>query len=81
MQIGYVRVYFAYDVWQLVQRCEVDFIELYVDRVNSDAPLQNRVLCRMHACWPMDSNRAAEMISCRFRHACRLGAIHSFVGG
>ena len=52
MQIGYVPRYFAYDVWQLVQRCEVDFIELYVDRVNADAPLQNRVLCRMHACWP-----------------------------
>lgn len=35
-----------------VERCEVDFIQLHVARVNSDAPLQNRVLCRMHACWP-----------------------------
>ncbi len=52
MQIGYVPRYLAHDVWQLVQRCEVDFIELYVARVNRDAPLQNRVLCRLHACWP-----------------------------
>jgi hypothetical protein len=52
MQIGYVPRYLAHDVWQLVQRCDVDFIELRVDRVNRDAPLQNRVLCRMRACWP-----------------------------
>lgn len=52
MQIGYVPRYLAHDVWQLVQRCDVAFINLYVARVNRDAPLQNRVLCRMHACWP-----------------------------
>ena len=54
MQIGYVPRYLANDFWQLVQKCERDFIELCVDRVNRDAPLQNRVLCRMHACWPHD---------------------------
>ena len=52
MQIGWVPRYLANDVGQLVQKCDVDFIELFVDRVNGDAPLQNRVLCRMHACWP-----------------------------
>ncbi len=52
MLIGYIPRYLAYDVWQLVDRCEVSFIEMHVDRVNRDAPLQNRVLCRMHACWP-----------------------------
>ena len=52
MQVGYFPRYLAHDVWQLVQRCSVDFIELHVARVNRDAPLQNRVLCRMHACWP-----------------------------
>lgn len=52
MQIGYVPRYLANDVWQLVQKCAVDFIQLSVDRVNLDAPLQNRVLCRMNACWP-----------------------------
>lgn len=50
--IGYVPRYLAHDVWQLVQQCDIRFIELFVDRVNRDAPLQNRVLCRMHACWP-----------------------------
>lgn len=54
MQIGYVPRYLANDVWQLVQKCDVGFIELFVDRVNRDAPLQNRVLCRMYACWPDD---------------------------
>lgn len=52
--IGYVPRYFANDVWQLVQRCEVDFIKLVVERVNHDAPLQNRLLCRLNACWPDD---------------------------
>lgn len=52
MLIGYVPRYLAHDIWHLVQRCDIDFIELYVARVNKDAPLQNRVLCRMHACWP-----------------------------
>ncbi|MEX2121036.1 MAG: HIRAN domain-containing protein [Pirellulales bacterium] len=52
MQIGYVPRYLAHDVWQLVGGCGVEFIKLSVDRVNPDAPLHNRVLCRMHACWP-----------------------------
>lgn len=50
--IGYVPRYLAYDVWSLVQNCELDFINISVDRVNLTAPLQNRVLCRMNACWP-----------------------------
>lgn len=52
MLIGYVPRYLAHDVWHLFQRCDIDFIELYVARLNKDAPLQNRVLCQMHACWP-----------------------------
>ncbi|MCX7426244.1 MAG: HIRAN domain-containing protein [Planctomycetia bacterium] len=52
MLLGYVPRYLARDVWTLVQKCEVDFIELSVERVNPDAPLQNRLLCRMQACWP-----------------------------
>lgn len=52
MLIGYVPRYLAHDVCRLVQQCDIDFIELCVARVNKDAPLQNRVLCRMHACWP-----------------------------
>lgn len=52
MQIGYVPRYLAADVGSLVQACDPDFIQLFVDRVNRDAPLQNRILRRMHACWP-----------------------------
>ncbi len=52
MMIGYVPRYLAHDVWQLVRGCGIDFIKVSVQRVNLDAPLQNRLLCRMHACWP-----------------------------
>jgi len=52
VMLGYVPRYLARDVWNLVQGCDVDFIEVTVARVNVDAPLQNRLLCRMQACWP-----------------------------
>ncbi len=48
--IGYLPRYLAQDVWKLINECSV--IQISVERVNSDAPLQNRVLCRMNACWP-----------------------------
>jgi HIRAN domain len=50
--VGYVPRYLAHDVWQLFDQCGVDSVRLQVARVNRDAPLQNRVLCRMRACWP-----------------------------
>ncbi len=50
--IGYVPRYLAHDVYHLFQTCDVDFIELTVCRVNPDAPLQNRLLVEMRACWP-----------------------------
>ncbi len=50
--IGYIPRYLAHDVWELFRTCEVEFIQLSVERVNSRAPMQNRVLCRMQACWP-----------------------------
>lgn len=50
--IGYVPRYLARDVRHLLERCEVEFLELSVDRVNRDAPTQNRLLCRLNACWP-----------------------------
>lgn len=52
--IGYIPRYLAQDVSQLLTTCAGGSLELFVDRLNSDAPLQNRVLCRMHACWPDD---------------------------
>jgi hypothetical protein len=52
--IGYVPRYLANDVWRLVNDCDVNFIELTVEQVNKKAPIQNRLLCRMQACWPAD---------------------------
>ena len=50
--LGYVPRYLARDVLTLLLTCAPDLIDLRVDRVNSDAPMQMRVLCRLNACWP-----------------------------
>jgi hypothetical protein len=52
MLLGYVPRYLAYDIRELCLNCEPDFIRLTVERVNADAPLQHRLLCRVNACWP-----------------------------
>lgn len=52
LMLGYVPRYLAHDAWKLFQNCEPDFIKLFVHRVNKDAPLQQRLLCRMQTCWP-----------------------------
>lgn len=50
--IGYVPRYLAGDVRRLLTDCGPESVEVCVQRVNRDAPLQHRVLCRMNACWP-----------------------------
>ncbi|MBL4885314.1 MAG: HIRAN domain-containing protein [Planctomycetaceae bacterium] len=50
MRLGYAPRYLAHDILHLEGNCNV--VELFVQRINSDAPLQQRVLCRMNACWP-----------------------------
>jgi len=50
--IGYVPRYLAYDVRKLCLSCEPNAIQLTVERVNLNAPLQFRLLCRLRACWP-----------------------------
>lgn len=50
--IGYVPRYLAKDVWHLFNQCRPDYITVTVERINQDAPLQQRVLCRINACWP-----------------------------
>lgn len=52
--IGYVPRYLAHDVSHLSRTCEPKFMEIVVVRVNQDAPLQQRVLCQLKACWPED---------------------------
>jgi hypothetical protein len=50
--IGYVPRYLARDVGTLCASGEPESIEFAVERVNIDAPLQHRVLCRLNAGWP-----------------------------
>lgn len=52
VRIGYVPRYLARDAHCMLAECDPSAIELFVQRVNPDAPLQHRVLCRMRACWP-----------------------------
>ena len=52
--IGYVPRYLARDILELLCQCGPYSIEISVDRLNKDAPLQQRVLCRMRSCWPED---------------------------
>jgi hypothetical protein len=52
MLIGYAPRYLAYDIRELLYHCCPDNIELKVDRLNLDAPTQQRVLCRLTTCWP-----------------------------
>ena len=50
--IGYIPRYLAADVCHLFERCNVEFIDVSILRVNRDAPWQQRLLCQMSACWP-----------------------------
>lgn len=52
VRIGYVPRYLAADVHKLGGACPIDTMGLVVERLNNDAPLQQRVLCRMDGCWP-----------------------------
>ena len=52
MLVGYSPRYLAHDVWELLRNCDADFLHVTVARVNPTAPLQNRVLCQLRACWP-----------------------------
>ena len=50
--VGYVPRYLAQDVWALFNACGSEFLNVFVYRLNRDAPLQQRLLCRVEACWP-----------------------------
>ncbi|MGO8698847.1 MAG: HIRAN domain-containing protein [Limisphaerales bacterium] len=50
--IGYVPQYLARDAWKILEGCGPDFINVNVERINKEAPRQQRLLCRMNACWP-----------------------------
>lgn len=52
VHVGYVPRYFARDTHRLLRYCQPSFIDVFAERMNSDAPLQHRLLCRIQACWP-----------------------------
>lgn len=52
VKIGYVPRYLAREVRALLEVCA--FLEVTVERTNPSAPRQQRLLCRMNACWPED---------------------------
>lgn len=52
LMLGYVPRYLARDVKEICARCDLDFVQVVVERVNLNAPLQQRLLCRVNACWP-----------------------------
>jgi hypothetical protein len=50
--IGFAPRYLARDFSRLMKGCPSDTVKLFVQRVNPEAPFQQRLLCRMQACWP-----------------------------
>lgn len=50
--IGYCPRYFCEDFHELLTICRLDDIEVSVERVNHDAPIQLRLLCKLVAPWP-----------------------------
>lgn len=52
--VGYVPRFFAEDFGKLLKSNVKDSVKVFVDRVNKDAPIQLRLLCRISADWPED---------------------------
>ena len=50
--IGYAPRYLAHDLTRLLRDCPSGTVNLFVQKVNSDAPFQQRLLCRFQGCWP-----------------------------
>jgi len=50
--IGYAPRYLARDIARLMKECPSQAVQLVVQKLNKDAPTQQRLLCRMEACWP-----------------------------
>ncbi len=50
--VGYCPRYFTEDIYKLLASCEPSDIVVTVHRVNTDAPQQYKLLCRVVAPWP-----------------------------
>lgn len=50
--VGYAPRYYSADFTQLIQRVGPGEVHVQVERVNPEAPIQYRVLCKLSAPWP-----------------------------
>jgi len=49
---GYCPRFFKDDFNLLLEKCDDAAVKIKVEKVNIDAPMQMRVLCKLTACWP-----------------------------
>ena len=52
VKLGYAPRYLARDLNRIITQCGQEKVWVTVEKLNSDAPLQQRLLCRIKACWP-----------------------------
>jgi len=50
--VGYAPRYFSAEFTQLMDLVDIQNVKVTVERVNLDAPLQYRILCRINSPWP-----------------------------
>ena len=49
--IGYLPNYMANEAYRLLETCQPDSIEFTVSKINTDAPKNFAILCKLDACW------------------------------
>jgi hypothetical protein len=58
--VGYVPRYHCADVSRLLHLAGPESVTVVVERINPDAPIQYRLLCRLSAPWPADFQPCAD---------------------
>ena len=56
--VGYAPRYYSAEFTQLIKSTEPDQVKVAVEQINSDAPIQYRVLCKLVSPWPVVFLRA-----------------------
>ena len=52
--VGYTPRYYSAEFTQLIKSTDLDQVKVTVERVNIDAPIQYRVLCKLASPWPVN---------------------------
>jgi len=50
--VGYAPRYYSAELTELIEENDTESVKVTVERVNTDAPIQYRVLCKIKAPWP-----------------------------